>query len=764
MTDAVPAPEPSTPPTPPTPPTDRTNSTDSDLPASARTTPAAQRLSAPGPRGDSTHPASRARLPDRTGVARRGAVALAWSSYGEGDPTVVLMPTWSIVPSRVWKAQVPYLSRHVRVVTFDGRGSGESSRPRGAAAYTHEEYAADTLAVMDAVGVDRAVLVSWSCGGAWSVHVAAGAPDRVLGLFAIAPACGFHVGADERDRYAWHERQGHARGWAKYNRHYWLEGDYDDFLGFFFGECFSEPHSTKLVEDAVVWGHDIGPAVLADATAGRLGCDGATCADIEALCARVRCPVTVLHGTDDRVRGIRHGERLAELTGGTLVAVEGAGHGPAARDPVLVNHEILAFVDRFAPHPPRRVTGRSRARHRRPRVLYLSSPIGLGHARRDVAVASELRALRPEVEIDWLAQPPVTQVLAEQGERVHPASAHLATESGHIEHEAGEHDLHAFEAIRRMDEILVANFMLFDELIETEPYDLVVADEAWEVDHFLHENPHLKRSPFAWLTDFVGWLPMPDGGARDAALTADLNAEMIEHRARFPRLRDRSLFVGDPDDVVADGFGDGLPGIRQWTEQNFDFTGYVTGFDPARYADRDALRARLGYRPDERVCVVTVGGSGVGLSLLQRVLEAVPLIRRRAPDLRFEVVAGPRVDRSALPRRRGVHVHGYLPDLTAHLAACDVAVVQGGLSTCMELTALRRPFLYVPLRHHFEQNLHVRHRLERHRAGTHLGYEVAADPDGVADAILRELDRRVDYLPVGTDGARRAATLLADLF
>ena len=715
-------------------------------------------------RGDAADAASRARLPDRTGVAHRDGVDLAWASYGVGDPAVVLVPTWSIVPSRMWKGQVAHLARHTRVVTFDGRGSGASGRPTGATAYTDEEYAADILAVMDEAEVEAAVLVSLSCGGSWSVHVAAGHPERVLGLFAIAPSCGFHL-TSFRDQAPWDARLDHTRGWAKYNRYNWLEGDYDEFLRFFFGQMFSEPHSTKQIEDAVAWGHTISPQTLVDTTAGRLGCDGAVCAPIEALCVQVTCPVVVLHGTDDRIRPIAYGERLAELTGGTLLRVEGAGHSPPSRDPVLVNHEIMRFVGRFrpaaVPGPEERVrrTGRSGTK----RVLYISSPIGLGHAARDVAIARELRHHHPDVEIDWLAQDPVTRVLARAGERVHPASRHLANESGHIEHESGEHDLHAFQALRRMDEILVSNFMVFDDLVEQEPYDLVVGDEAWDIDYFLHENPQRKRSAYAWFTDFVGWLPMADGGQEEADLTADLNAEMLGQRARHRRLRDRSIFVGNPEDIVPDTFGPGLPGIRAWTEANFDFAGYVTGFDPSAHSDRDALRARLGYRRDDQVCVVTVGGSGVGGSLLRRVLDAVPLARRLVPELRFTVVAGPRIDPRSLPDVPGVQVFGYLPDLTEHLAACDVAVVQGGLTTGMELTALGRPFLYVPLRHHFEQNVHVRRRLEQYRAGTHLDYERATDPDGLAEALVKELGRTVAYRPVETDGARRAAGLLAEL-
>jgi predicted glycosyltransferase len=314
-----------------------------------------------------------------------------------------------------------------------------------------------------------------------------------------------------------------------------------------------------------------------------------------------------------------------------------------------------------------------------------------------------------------------------------------------------------------MDEIMVHNFMVFSEVVDRDHYDLVVGDEAWDVDYFLHENPELKRFPFAWITDFVGWLPMPEGGEREARVTADYNAEMIEQRARFARVRDRSIFVGNPEDVVPDTFGPGLPPIRDWVREHFDFAGYVTGFDPSEVADRDALRRTLGYREDERVCVVTVGGSGVGAPLLRRVLDAVPLARRRLPELRFLVVAGPRIDPRSLPRRRGVTARGHVPDLHRHLAASDLAVVQGGLTTTMELTAGRRPFLYVPLEHHFEQQFHVRHRLERYGAGHCLAFEEAADPDALAAAILAEVGREVSYRPVESGGAAVAAGMLAEL-
>jgi len=345
---------------------------------------------------------------------------------------------------------------------------------------------------------------------------------------------------------------------------------------------------------------------------------------------------------------------------------------------------------------------------------------------------------------------------------VHPASRLLANESRHLEGESAEHDLHCFQAFRRMDEILLANFHVLDDVVRDEDYDLLIGDEAWELDHFLHENPELKRSPYAWLTDFVGFLPVPGAGSDEARLTADYNAEMLEHVARFPRLRDRSVFVGNPDDVVPGSFGSGLPQIRSWVDAHYDYGGYVTGFDPAELGGRDQLRAELGYHPDEQVCLVTVGGSGVGGHLLRRVMAAYPAAKATLPDLRMVVVTGPRIEPSALPVYQGLEVRPYVQGLYRHLAACDLAVVQGGLTTSMELTASARPFLFFPLQHHFEQQVHVRHRLANYRAGRCMEYATST-PEDIAAAMVEEIGREVRYRPVETDGATRVADLLAEL-
>jgi pimeloyl-ACP methyl ester carboxylesterase/predicted glycosyltransferase len=667
---------------------------------------------------------------------------VGYQVFGTGEPTILLMPTWCIVHSRIWKMQIPYLARHHRVVTFDGPGNGRADRPSGPTAYTAARHVDLALAVLDATGTERAIAVASSGGTHRTVRLAAEHPNRVEGVVFIGSFTPLVTDSPtERDEA-------------------FASGDYDRYLELFMTAAFTEPHSTKAIEDGIGWGHETSLATITDARLGNK-VDADTFRD---MCARISCPALVVHGTEDQITPQPHGLALAEAIGdnASVVLIEGGGHRQDVRDPVRFSRLLREFIQAVHPVPPP-LRCWPRGSHRARRALYLSSPIGLGHARRDLAISRELRTIHPDLQVDWLTQDPVTRMLNLEGEHLHPASRHLVSESAHLESESSGHDLHCFQAWRRMDEILTANFMVVHDVLEEDNYDLLIGDESWETDHYLHENPELKRSPFVWLTDFVGWLPMPDGGERERTISSDYNAEMIEHVARYPRLRDRSIFVGNPADIVPNSFGQDLPPIREWAESHFDFCGYVTGFDPAELPDRETLRHQLGLHPDEIICIVTVGGSGVGGALLRKVIEAFPLAKRKLPQLRMIAVTGPRIDPASLNTvLDGLEVRGFVPNLYRHLAACDLAIVQGGLTTAMELTANRKPFLYFPLAHHFEQIFHVPHRLNRYRAGRCMDY-ATCDPDIIAAAIADELDRELDYLPVESDGARRAAALIGEL-
>ncbi len=694
-----------------------------------------------------TETGTRARTPDEAGYASTpDGLRVYWEIHGDGPTTVVLLSPNPICHSRIWKGQVHYLARHHRVIVYDGRGNGLADDPDPSGPWVDRWRTIDCLAVLDATRTDQAVLVGICINGVWpSVQIAAEQPERVLGIVALAPGVPLLSPPNP-----WWATAGDDVS------HDAVLGDYAGFLEFFYSNMFPEPHSTKQIEDAVAYGLDTSAEQLVMPT--ELWVE--TREETEEICRSVRCPVLVVQGDGDNCQHFDRGLSLADLTGGEHIGIHGAGHLPNARHPVLVNRLIHRFARQFDPPArTRRTWIPSTARPRR--ALLVSSPIGLGHAWRDVAIARELRRLVPGLEVEWLAQPPVTTLLFECGETIHPASSQLAPEAAGVDAEAGEHELHAFQMLRRLDEIFCANFMVFHDLVADEPFDLWIADEAWEVDYFLHENPELKRAPYVWLSDFVGVLPM-NGDEREASLAADYNAQMVEHVARNPRLRDRSIFIGDPDDIVPDRLGPELPEIRDWTERHFDFPGYITGFAPEEIADRDALRAEFGWAPDDKVCLVAAGGSAVGIHLMRRAVAAFPEAKRLVPELRMVVVTGPRIDPDELPQVDGLERRGYVHRLYRELAACDLAISHGGLSTTMELAAARRPFLYFPLRSHFEQNHHVAHRLDRHRAGRRLDY----DSDGageLAAAIAQEIDREVDYRPVDTNGAARAAGLIAEL-
>jgi pimeloyl-ACP methyl ester carboxylesterase len=282
----------------------------------------------------------RAREPDAEGyVDRGGGVKLHWERFGDGEPTLLLLPTWTIVHARFWKAQVPYLGRHYRVVTYDGPGNGRSDRPLDATPYGCEEQARAATAVLDATGTGAAVLVSLSMGAQWALWLMANEPQRVLGSVFIGPSLALGPGYGDREQ-PFKEPYTSTEGWAKYNRHYWLD-HYQDFLEFFFSQCFTERHSTKQIEDSVGWGLETSPEVLIAESYPPWPDEATVCG----WCAASRCPVVVVHGDDDQISPMGRGRALAEATGGALVVLEGAGHIPLARHPVKVNLLIREFVE-----------------------------------------------------------------------------------------------------------------------------------------------------------------------------------------------------------------------------------------------------------------------------------------------------------------------------------------------------------------------------------------------------------------------------------
>ena len=301
--------------------------------------------------------ATRARQPDETGFVERDGIRVFWERYGDGAPTVLLMPTWSLFHSRHWKLQIPYLARSFRVVTFDGRGNGRSDRPRESTAYADAEYVADALAVLDATATDRAVVAGLSMGAGYTLRLAAEHPDRVLGAVFIGSSVPIlDRPSDEPESQvdaSFAEPQAEDADWGKYNADYWRR-DFPGFAAWFVGDkIFTEPHSTKPIEDGIGWTLETDPETLITVEYGpylwppddweRVPGEGRAMPFVR----RVRCPSLVIHGDDDHISRWAVAERLAHELDAPLLTIAGGGHAPQARWPVLVNRAIRDFVRRL---------------------------------------------------------------------------------------------------------------------------------------------------------------------------------------------------------------------------------------------------------------------------------------------------------------------------------------------------------------------------------------------------------------------------------
>jgi pimeloyl-ACP methyl ester carboxylesterase/predicted glycosyltransferase len=686
----------------------------------------------------------------------RGDAQIYYDVVGEGHDLVLCPPCYPIIHAQIWKFQVPHLRRHFRVITHDFRGNGRSTHT--AMGLDFDTQYGDFAAVLEAASARPPfAIAAISCGSMVTIRYAVEHPGAVSRLILISP------------QYAQPLPANFAQGMARE-----IADNTASYVERFFTTMYPEPHSLKGIEDGIAWARETSGDILAAALA-ELGKKS-----VLDLLPALRVPTLILHGTADRLVPYRVGEAMAAaIPDARLCTFEHGGHGLPGRDMFKVNQLICDFASgadvasrRIPPAVERCVDEEHRApRLQRKRgldgpkkVLLLSSPIGLGHVQRDIAIARALRRRHPDLAIDFLTADPASRVVVQSGERLHPGSHLLHNESAHFESFAHDHELHAFNAMWTMDTVMAANFMVFAEAAQRTQYDLWIADEGWDLDYYLHENPDFKTAPYVFLTDFIGLLPVDDDDTRENRRVWEKNAENIDHLRLHPDVRDLSLMIGDVEDVLDRPFGKDLPNMRDWARDYFRFVGYTYHFDPAALGGRQALRRSLGYREDEQVLLVSVGGTRVGRALIERCARGFHLAARDLPDARMVIVGGPRLDIAELPAGGRIELRSYVPDLYRHHAAVDLALVQGGLSTTMELAACATPFIYFPLRHHFEQRFFVASRLERMGAGIRLDFD-RTTPDDIAAQIVRALNTTptssTDDVDLG--GTERAAALIAEL-
>lgn len=395
-----------------------------------------------------------------------------------------------------------------------------------------------------------------------------------------------------------------------------------------------------------------------------------------------------------------------------------------------------------------------------PHVLYISGSLGLGHVTRDLAIAHEIRKRVPNAEIFWLAVHPATAMLERAGEKVLPEAAELANENAFAEQSARGSGLNLLKYLLSSRDAWQQNVAVFSRIVASRAFDLVIGDETYEINLALRNRQELKRWPFAMIFDFVGLDAMTRSPLERMGVYIWNRKWCHDYRLNRRPPYDLGLFIGEPEDVPDQPFGWGLPNRRAFATAMYTFVGYVFPFHPADLTDRASIRRELGYGPEPLV-VVSIGGTSIGKNLLELCGAAFRIAREKIPSLHMVLVAGPRLATGGLQLQPEVDVRAFVPDLYKHFAACDLAVVQGGATSTLELTALGRPFIYFPLEGHSEQ-VGVARILRRRGAGVEMKRSTTS-PAMLAERIVGMLGADVTCPRIPTDGASRAAQHIVEI-
>jgi UDP-N-acetylglucosamine:LPS N-acetylglucosamine transferase len=392
-------------------------------------------------------------------------------------------------------------------------------------------------------------------------------------------------------------------------------------------------------------------------------------------------------------------------------------------------------------------------------ILYLSWQGGLGHITRDVAIVKELHRIEPEVAVFWLAHPLACKVLAHAGESILPESelgADYNRAAVDCLKQFGLNLMHYVAATRKP---YIQNVELFKQVMSKYDFDLVVGDESYEVVRAMGRDELKLPCRMIIIEDFLGVEPMSHNPLEMLGVYARNRrwvrfTEHLEHKVAH-------FFVGEPEDIADRRFGFGLPNRRRFAEKYYQFLGYIIRFNPDEYSDRAQLKAKLGYDQVPLVICAT-GGTCAGKELLELCGEAYTLLKSEIPDLHMVCVCGELLGHSLQALPPEIELHSYIPDLYQHYAACDMAVVVGGGTTTVELTALRRPFIFFPLENQFDQQLYVAERLGRHGAGTKMRY-YQTTPESLAAVIRANIGKEVKYPAIPINGAQEAARLITEM-
>jgi predicted glycosyltransferase len=398
----------------------------------------------------------------------------------------------------------------------------------------------------------------------------------------------------------------------------------------------------------------------------------------------------------------------------------------------------------------------------RKKILFVSGSLGLGHISRDLAITRELCKHRADLDIRWLAAEPARSVIEQTGEKLVDEIDLYSNDSTQAEAIAKGARLNLLQYATRSLRAWLHNADVVKQILKHEHYDLIIGDETYEIAIAVLLKILKLHIPFMILYDFLGLDAMSKNPLEKIGIYLWNRVWSLDYKV-FNRDNNLALFIGEPEDIPDKRFSFLLPNRREYARKNYHFIGYIINFEPENLADKSSLRQKLGYR-DVPLVICSIGGTAIGKELLELCGKAYIIAKQKIPDLHMVLVCGPRLPAESLdvPQDQDLEVKQFVPGLYEHFAACDLAIVQAGGSTTLELTSLQKPFIYFPLEGHSEQEIFVAGRLQRHRVGVRMSYSNST-ATSLAEEILTNINRQVKYQDIPINGAHDAVQFINKL-
>ncbi len=393
------------------------------------------------------------------------------------------------------------------------------------------------------------------------------------------------------------------------------------------------------------------------------------------------------------------------------------------------------------------------------RILFISWQGAMGHVTRDVAIAKELHQLDPDLDVSWVTHPLGAELLKEAGEKILPESEKVEDYNLVAVQATKKFGLNIMNYIKKYQEPSRKNAELLSHLLQKYEFDMIVGDEIYETLVAFAEGKLQLNCPVIMIEDFIGVRVMDNNPIM--RLGAYLKNRKMVWATEKTSSKFTHLFVGEFEDIVDERYDFFLPNCKTFAQKYYRFLGHIVRFDPADYMDKSEIRIKLGYG-NEPLVICATGGTGIGRELLELCSRAYPLIKKEISDIRMLCVCGELLGLNPPEVSEEVELHKFIPDIYQHYAACDLAVVVGGGTTTIELTALRKPFIFFPLEDQFDQQIYVSERIARHKAGVRMEFHQTT-PEMLAQEIIKNIGKKLETSPIPLDGAKEAASIISEL-